>query len=34
MSGSGVYNGREKNVIICVIRKQLFSKVEETVKQE
>lgn len=34
MNGSGVYSGKEKNVIMCVIRKQLSPKVEEIVKQE
>lgn len=34
MSGSGAYTGREKNVIMCVIRKNLSPKAEEIVKEE
>lgn len=34
VNGAGAYSGREKNVILCVIRKQLSPKVEEIVKEE
>jgi len=34
MRGVGAYSGKEKNVIMCVIRKQLSPKAEEIVKQE
>lgn len=34
MKGSGAYSGREKNVIMCVIRKNLSPKAEEIVKEE
>lgn len=34
MSGSGAYSGREKQVIMCVVHKNLSPKVEEIVKQE
>lgn len=34
MSGSGAYTGREKNVILCVIHKNLAPKAEEIVKEE
>ncbi|MCR5756081.1 MAG: YitT family protein, partial [Acetatifactor sp.] len=32
--GSGAYSGKDKNVIMCVMRKQLSPKVEEIVKEE
>lgn len=32
--GSGAYSGREKTVILCVIKKQLYHKAEEIVRQE
>ncbi len=34
VNGSGAYSGRQKNVIMCVIRKNLSFKVEEIVKEE
>ncbi len=34
VNGSGAYSGREKNVIMCVIRKNLSFKAEEIVKEE
>lgn len=34
MSGAGAYSGREKKVILCVMRKQLSPKVEEIVRNE
>ena len=34
VQGTGAYSGREKNVIMCVIRKQLSPKAEEIVKEE
>ena len=34
VNGSGAYSGKEKNVIMCVIRKNLSPKVEEIVKEE
>lgn len=34
VQGSGAYSGKEKNVIMCVIRKQLSPKAEEIVKEE
>lgn len=34
VSGSGAYTGREKNVILCVIHKNLTPKAEEIVKEE
>lgn len=34
VNGMGAYSGKEKNVIMCVVRKNLSPKVEEIVKQE
>lgn len=34
MQGAGAYSKKEKNVIMCVIHKQLSHKVEEIVKEE
>ncbi len=34
MTGYGAYSGREKKVILCVMRKQLYHKAEEIVRQE
>lgn len=34
VNGSGAYSGRAKNVIMCVIRKNLSFKAEEIVKEE
>ncbi len=34
VQGYGAYSGKEKNVIMCVIRKQLSPKAEEIVKEE
>lgn len=34
VQGSGAYSGREKNVIMCAVKKQLSPKVEEIVKEE
>ncbi len=34
ISGSGAYSGKEKNVIMCVMKKQLSPKAEEIVKEE
>lgn len=34
VNGSGAYSGRQKNVIMCVIRKNLSFKAEEIVKEE
>lgn len=34
VNGSGAYSGKEKKVILCVIRKNLSSKAEEIVKEE
>lgn len=34
MNGSGAYSGKDKNVIMCVCRKNLSPKVEEIVKDE
>lgn len=34
MQGSGAYSGRDKKVIMCVMRKPLSPKAEEVVKQE
>ena len=33
-SGSGAYSGKSKNVIMCVIKKQLSPKAEEIVREE
>ena len=34
MQGTGAYSGKDKNVIMCAIRKQLAPKAEEIVKEE
>lgn len=34
MQGVGAYSGKDKNVIMCVMRKQLSPKAEEVVKEE
>ena len=34
ISGSGAYSGKEKKVVMCVIKKQLSPKAEEIVRQE
>ena len=34
LSGRGAYSGREKRVIMCVIKKQHAYKAEEIVRQE
>ncbi len=34
LSGSGAYAGKEKKVILCVVRKQIAHQVEEVVRQE
>lgn len=34
VSGSGAYSGREKKVIMCVMKKQLSPKAEEIIRQE
>lgn len=34
MQGSGAYSGKDKNIIMCVMRKQLAPKAEEIVKEE
>lgn len=34
LSGSGAYSGKEKNVIMCVVKKQLSPKVEAIVREE
>ncbi len=34
LEGSGAYSGKEKQVIVCVIKKPLFPKAEEVVKEE
>lgn len=34
VQGAGAYSGKDKNVIMCVIRKQLSPKAEEIVKEE
>lgn len=34
MQGTGAYSGKNKNVIMCVIKKQLSPKAEEIVKEE
>ena len=34
VAGYGAYSGKEKNVILCAVRKQLAPKVEEIVKAE
>lgn len=34
VKGMGAYSGKEKNVILCVVRKPLSVKVEEIVKEE
>lgn len=34
ISGKGAYSGKDKKVIMCVLKKQLFPKAEEIVRQE
>ena len=34
ITGSGAYNGKAKNVIMCVMKKQLSPKAEEVVREE
>ncbi|WP_276947759.1 YitT family protein [Acetatifactor muris] len=34
MSGNGAYSGKDKKVILCVVKKYLFPKAEEIVRQE
>ena len=34
VQGAGAYSGKEKKVIMCVLRKQLSPKAEEIVKEE
>lgn len=34
VQGSGAYSGKEKNVIMCVVKKRLAPQAEEVVKQE
>ncbi len=34
ISGRGAYSGKEKNVILCVMKKQISPKAEEIVKEE
>ncbi len=34
LSGSGAYSGKQKEVILCVVKKPLFPKAEEIVRQE
>ena len=34
LSGTGAYSGKEKQIIMCVVRKPLTPKVEEIVKEE
>lgn len=34
ISGSGAYSGKEKSVILCVMKKQLSPKAEEIIKEE
>ncbi len=34
VQGSGAYSGKDKNVIMCVVKKQLAPKTEDVVKQE
>lgn len=34
LSGSGAYSGKEKNVILCVVKKQLSPKAEAIVREE
>lgn len=34
LNGSGAYSGREKEIILCVVKKQMAPKLEEIVKQE
>lgn len=32
--GSGAYSGKEKNVIMCVVKKHVYPKIENVIKQE
>lgn len=34
ISGKGAYSGKEKQIILCVVKKHLFPKAEEIVRQE
>lgn len=34
ISGNGAYSGKDKKVILCVVKKYLFPKAEEVVRQE
>ncbi len=34
VKGSGAYSGKEKNVIMCVVKKQISPKVEDVIKSE
>lgn len=34
MQGTGAYSGKDKKIIMCVMRKQLYPKAEEVVKEE
>ena len=34
ISGRGAYSGKDKNVIMCVMKKQLSPKAEEIVREE
>ena len=34
INGSGAYSGKEKKVILCVMKKQLYHRAEEIVRQE
>lgn len=34
LTGSGAYSGKEKKVILCVVKKHLFPKTEEIVREE
>ncbi|MBR1865301.1 MAG: YitT family protein [Lachnospiraceae bacterium] len=34
LNGSGAYSGQEKEIILCVVKKQVAPKLEEIVKQE
>ena len=34
LSGAGAYSGKEKKIIMCVVKKPLFPRVEGIVKEE
>ena len=34
ISGRGAYSGKEKQIVLCVVKKHLFPKAEEVVRQE